>query len=152
MAVTNHIKKDTSGNFIFTTEQVIKPYREKVIIESAFRDIKSFVEIAPVYVWTINHVKAHYTCCVLSYLINRTLTKLLHEQRGVETDGIITHESLYQKLSECKITSLKVQGHELTSFSITQVTKEQKELLTRVGLNDLLKVDVVAEARKTIMT
>jgi len=46
----------------------INPYREKVVIESAFRDIKSFVEIAPVYVWTEEHVKAHFTICVLAYL------------------------------------------------------------------------------------
>ena len=70
MLVTNLSEKDNKGTFVVSSEDALRPYREKVIIEDAFRDIKSFVEIAPVYVWLENHIKAHYTICVLAYLIN----------------------------------------------------------------------------------
>ena len=78
LLVTNH-KEKADGKFELSARDTILPYREKVVIESAFRDIKSFVEVAPVYVWTEAHVKAHYTVCVLSHLINRTLTLRLHD-------------------------------------------------------------------------
>ena len=63
LLVTNHSEKE-GDRFTRDTVSVVQPYREKVVIESSFRDIKSFVEVAPVYVWKAEHVKAHYTICV----------------------------------------------------------------------------------------
>ena len=93
LLVTNHIEKE-GDSFNISAQQAIAPYREKVVIEAAFRDIKSFVNVAPVYVWTEAHVKAHYTICVLSHLINRTLTLRLHEHKGNLTKDIVSHEKL----------------------------------------------------------
>jgi len=81
LLVTNHNEK-LDKNFLMTSAETIQPYRDKVVIESAFRDIKSFVEVAPIYVWKDSHVKAHFTICVLAYLINRTITLKLHRNRG----------------------------------------------------------------------
>ncbi len=78
LLVTNQIEKE-DDEYTISTKNVIAPYREKVVIESVFRDIKSFMEIAPVHVWTQAHVKAHYTICVLSHLLNRILTLRLHK-------------------------------------------------------------------------
>lgn len=61
--------------YVVPAEDIIIPYRNKWLIESAFRDLKSFIDVKPIHVWTPIHVKAHYTCCVLSHLINGTLTK-----------------------------------------------------------------------------
>ncbi|MCP4754679.1 MAG: IS1634 family transposase, partial [Proteobacteria bacterium] len=97
LLVTNHSKKKESL-FELPAEQAISPYREKAVIESAFRDIKSFVEVAPIFVWTKTHIKAHYTVCVLSYLINRTLTLRLHEFKGFGTSEVVSHERLYKEL------------------------------------------------------
>lgn len=99
MLVTNHHEKE-GGRFNVTAEDVITPYREKVVIESSFRDIKSFVEVAPVYVWTEAHVKAHYTLCVLAHLINRTITLRLRQNKGDMTKDIVTHENY---LTNCHI-------------------------------------------------
>jgi transposase len=93
LLVTNHSEKDQQG-FQLAPQEAIRPYRDKVIIESAFRDIKSFIEIEPVFVWTYLHVKAHYTTCVLSHLINRTLTNRLHKHKGNATKEIVSHEKL----------------------------------------------------------
>jgi transposase len=112
----------------------ITPYRDKVVIESVFRDIRSFVEIAPVYVWTEAHVKAHYTICVLYHLINRTIILRLHENKGDISSEIVSHEQLYKKLSDCQVERIEVENLNLSTHNITRLNTKQKELLNRLEL------------------
>ena len=142
LIVTNHTEK-VNDVFKVPAEEVIIPYRDKLVIESAFRDIKSFVEIKPLYVWTEAHVKAHYTCCVLSHLINRTLTIRLHKNEGCATKEIVSHEKLYKKLSDCQIDRIEVDNVHLSTYSMTRPTSKQKELMERVGLTKLLSLQVL---------
>lgn len=55
--------------------------QDKDKIERAFRNIKSFVEFNPVYVFKEEHVRTHYTICVPSYLLNLVITKQVKEAR-----------------------------------------------------------------------
>jgi len=146
LLVTNHSEKGTD-DFTMPAQEVIRPYQEKGVIESSFRDIKSFIDIAPVYVWTEAHVKAHYTICVLSHLINRTLTLRLHRHRGDTTKAIVSHERLYETLSSCQIDRIAVENVQLSTYNMTRPNLEQQELLERVGLINLLKRDVVELAK-----
>ncbi len=146
LLVTNHTEK-VRGGYEITPKEAITPYREKLVIESAFRDIKSFVEVKPVYVWTEAHVKAHYTCCVLSHLINRTLGLRLHENEGSLSKEVVAHERLYEALSDCQIDHIKVQNMQLSTYCMTRTTDAQKELLERVRLTKLLSSsDIVKHA------
>jgi transposase len=142
LAVTNHTEK-AGRAFKKSAEEIIVPYREKTIIEAGFRDIKSFIQVEPVYVWTETHVKGHYTICVLGYLIDRTLTLRLHENTGSLTRDVFTHQRLFEKLSSCQIDKIEVEGLGHCAYNLTRPTKEQKELTTRIGLKNLLdyKVD-----------
>lgn len=146
LLVTNH--KDKEGDvFNVSAQDAIIPYREKVVIESSFRDIKSFVEVAPVHVWTEIHVKAHYTICVLSHLINRTLTMRLHENPGDLTKDTVSHERLYEKLSDCMIDCIEVENVQLSTYNMTRPTEYKNELLQRVGLDRLRSRNIVKKAR-----
>jgi len=146
LLATNHVEKDEKGFRLFPQE-AIRPYREKTVIESAFRDIKSFVEVVPMYVWTAEHVRAHFTVCVLAYLINRTLTMRLHKQQGQTTRDIVTHEKLYTILSECQIDHIIVKNVGISTCNMTVLTEAHKELLDRVGLIKTLQTRVVEKAR-----
>ena len=141
LLVTNHTEQENDF-FNVSAQQAIAPYRDKAVIEAAFRDIKSFVQVAPVWVWTEAHVKAHYTICVLSHLINRTLTLRLHEKKGDITEKIVSHEKLYEKLSGCMIDGIKVENMDLTTYNMSRPNAEQKELLDRVGMKHLLSSDI----------
>jgi transposase len=146
LLVTNHTEKE-DDLFSVSAKQAITPYRDKVVIEAAFRDIKSFIEVAPVCVWTEAHVKAHYTICVLSHLINRTLTLRLHENKGNLTKEIVTHEKLYAKLSDCMIDRIEIKNVSLSTYNMSQPTADQQELLDRVGLKDILSHNVMEKIR-----
>jgi transposase len=146
LLVTNH--KEREGEvFRLPAEEAIIPYRDKVVIESAFRDIKSFLEVAPVHVWTEYHIKAHYTVCVVAHLVDRTLTLRLHKHPGDLTRDVVSHEKLYQKLSGCLIDRIEVENIGLSTYNMTQITEEKKELLQRVGFENLLTRDVVKKAQ-----
>lgn len=151
LLVTNHTEK-VNEVFKVPAEEVSIPYRDKLVIEAAFRDIKSFVEVKPLYVWTEAHVKAHYTCCVLCHLINRTLTTRLHKNEGSTTKEIVAHEKLYKKLSGCQIDRIEVDNVRLSTYNMTRPTSEQKELIERVGLTKLLSPQVLKNARACMDT
>ena len=40
--------ENNQKEFIVTSDKILQPYREKVIIEDTFKEIKSFLEISPV--------------------------------------------------------------------------------------------------------
>ena len=151
LLVTNHSEKEHK-QFIMAAPDAINPYREKVIIESAFRDIKSFVEIAPVYVWTEEHVKAHFTICVLAYLINRTITLKLHKNKGEKTKDIVAHERFYQALSDCKIDQILIKNKNMLFYQMTQKNEMQTELLERASLKNLLDCTLLKQINEVSMS
>lgn len=150
LLVTNHSEKEDQ-EFKLKTEEAITPYREKEIIEEAFRDIKSFVMIEPVFVWTEDHVKAHYTICVLSYLINRTLTMRLHENKGDKSKEIVAHQKLFKESSKCLLDYIEVKNIQQKEFNLTKRNAKQKELLQRVGLPSLINRKIVHKANNNLI-
>jgi len=142
LLVTNHTESEQDG-FRVSPEDLITPYQEKVVIESAFRDLKSFLELQPVYVWTDVHVKAHYTACVLAHLVNRTITLWLHASPGsLHTKQVVAHERFYKELADCQIDCLEVEQMDVSTYKMTRPTVTHKELLARVGLTRLLHQDM----------
>ena len=142
LLVTNHSEQE-QGAFRLPAQDVIPPYQEKTVIESAFRDLKSFLDLRPVYVWTEAHVNAHYSVCVLAHLLNRTLTLWLHANTGGDTTKhIVSHERCYKELTGCQIDCIDVENVGLSTYKMTRPTPQQKELLARVELTHLLNWEV----------
>ncbi|MCD4655866.1 IS1634 family transposase, partial [bacterium] len=150
LLATNHIQTH-DDEYIISSREAITPYRDKFVIESAFRDIKSFIEIEPICVYRDVHVKAHYTLCVLSYLINRTLGLRLKQNNGGHlSNAIVSHERLFDELSSCKINCIEIQDVKLTRFNLTQTTAEQNELLSRLELFSLLDRRLITKINKSV--
>ena len=145
LLVTNHSESD-NGDFEKNTRSVVEPYREKVVIESSFRDIKSFVEIAPVHVWTSSHVHAHYTLCVLAHLLNRTLSLCLSKHEGDKTSDIVAHGRLYDELAQCNLNRLS-SAEQADVYCLTQPTGAQHELLSRLKMTHLVGSAMMNELR-----
>ncbi len=138
LLVTNHNEK-TEQDYKLTAPEAILPYREKLVIEDAFRDIKSFIEVSPFYVWTEKHVKAHFTICVLAHFINRFLIMKLKNKPSVITSDILSHDSLYKCLSECMVNLISVKNVSLKAYKITKPNERQLELLDRLNYSQILK-------------
>jgi len=109
----------------FTEDDLIRTYRDKNQIEQAFKDVKSFVKIQPFNVWTPKHVRAHYTICVLSYLLDITIANRLKE---VDI-GVRSPQKVYEVLKDGiigKIT-MKCTGDEF--LKLMSIQSQQKAIL-----------------------
>jgi transposase len=122
--VTNTPSKVDDENG-FTEDDLIRAYRDKNQIEQAFKDVKSFIKIQPSNVWTPKHVRAHYTICVLSYLLDITIANRLKE---VDI-GVRSPQKVYEVLKDGiigKIT-MKSTGDEFLKLRSPQ--SQQKAIL-----------------------
>ena len=76
-----NILRKLAGRFLIVTNtdlpesEVVSAYKEQWQIERAFRTIKSFIEIRPVYHRKSDRIKAHVFVCILSLLLSGIMEK-----------------------------------------------------------------------------
>lgn len=146
LLVTNHYEKN-EGQFLLSPENAINPYRDKTIIESAFRDIKSFIDIEPINVWTDKHVRAHFTICVLAYFINRIICMKLHQNKGSLSKGIITHQSAFKALSEGTIDKIRIRNASIQGCKLSGINDTIKEIVNRLKMPDIIKIKPIMDGK-----
>jgi transposase len=124
MIVTNTSGKEGDKNR-FAEDDLIRAYRDKNQIEQAFKDVKSFIKIQPFNVWTPKHVRAHYTICILSYLLDITIANRLKEA----DIGVKSPQKVYEVLKDGLIgkITMKSTGDEFLKLRSPQ--SQQKSIL-----------------------
>jgi len=136
MLVTNITDTLKSEEDRFKPEELISAYRDKNRIEEAFRDVKSFIKFQPTFVYTDDHVRAHYTICILSYLLDVTVTNRLR-QKPIE--GIGSVDKVHRILRRCEAGKLGVKGFDRSGLKLMPLTDEQKSVLTLFDCNYIVK-------------
>ena len=63
----------------------MESYKELHSIEDAFREIESFLDIRPIHYWKDRRVRGHVFECVLTYLTEALIGKLVSHQSARET-------------------------------------------------------------------
>lgn len=125
-------------------KELIDAYRNRMEIERSFHQLKSFVEIRPIYHHNEERIKAHVTVCVLAYLLNNTVMHLTRQKKDFEE---LTAQSIYNYLKSCKLVELSASGEQ--KLKLTALTDEQvqltkiladKSLLEEEGIQQLLPV------------
>ena len=97
MLVTNITETMESEEYRLKPEELISAYRDKNRIEEAFRDVKSFIKFQPTFVYTDDHVRAHYTICILSYLMDMKGT----DCSGLKLMPLTDEQKSVLKLFDC---------------------------------------------------
>ncbi|MEO5968569.1 MAG: transposase, partial [Bdellovibrionia bacterium] len=124
-----------------TPEQMILAYREKYKIESAFREMKSILKLRPWFVYKEEHVRAHYTICVLAYLLER-LMDLDLENSDAKNDGWSLTQ-FKEELQKIRLTEIHTGSTRTPVRKILQnVSPEIQNLLNQLGLKLALKPTV----------
>ena len=145
--------KETLGYYSIVTseiedddKEIINRYHGLSRIEDSFRIIKSDLEGRPIYVWTEEHIKAHFLICFIALTIVRIIQyKILkYENKStLNVDGWeqgITVEKIKQALNNFKACSDK-NGTCLISTPDIQIEKIIKSL--GMEMPDLTTIDKI---------
>jgi hypothetical protein len=114
-------------------------YRDKDCIEKDFRHIKSEIELRPLWHHTDAKVRAHVTLCVLALLVDRLLERTLSE-----AGRPMTAKALYELLGTMHLNRCRVAGSQKPVYMLTDVTNDQKEVLSALGMEHLANGAAVA--------
>lgn len=104
--------KKYEGLFILSTteidlsgEDILKIYRDKDIIEKAFRTIKSEIEMRPFFLNSEESVRGYIFICALAYQI-RSILKFLLKKSNSE----MSIEEAFEVLNRLKVVKISVEG------------------------------------------
>jgi len=126
MLVTNISDTVEPKEFRLGAEELISAYRDKNRVEEAFKEVKSFLKFQPTFVYTDEHVRAHYTICILSYLLDVTVTNKLREKL-IEDLGSVG--KVHNVLRRCELGQIRVKGTKRSGNRLMSLTKEQKTIM-----------------------
>ncbi len=145
--------KETLGYYSIVTseigdddKEIINRYHGLSRIEDSFRIIKSDLKGRPIYVWTEEHIKAHFLICFIALTIVRIIQyKILkYENKStLNVDGWeqgVTAEKIKQALNNFKVCSDK-NGTCLISTPDIQIEKIVKSL--GMEMPDLTTIDKI---------
>lgn len=124
-AIGTNIPSKVDDENGFTEADLIRAYRDKNQIEQAFKDVKSFIKIQPFNVWTAKHVRAHYTICVLSYLLDITIANRLREM----DIGVRSPQKVYEVLKDGIIGKITMKSTGDEFLKLMSLQSQQKVIL-----------------------
>lgn len=145
--------KETLGYYSIVTseiedndKEIINRYHGLSRIEDSFRIIKSDLEGRPIYVWTEEHIKAHFLICFIALTIVRIIQYQLLKYENKSTLNVdgweqeITADKIKQSLNNFKACSDK-NGTCLISTPDIQIEKIVKSL--GMEMPDLTTIDKI---------
>lgn len=118
-----------------STEQVLLSYRAKYLIEKSFRIIKDIVKLRPVHLTRTKRVKAHVTCCVLSFLLLVSIDNMIKKSQKFD----LSPKTILEELADCMVDNIKIRNQDLIIRKITETNSEQKEILKHLDCEYLTK-------------
>jgi len=123
------LENELDGVYILRTyekelspEEIINAYKDLQDVERAFRSLKSPLELRPIFHHKEERVKAHVFICVLAYIIEKVVEKLLRD-RGIEFTG----EKVFSLFKQTGVAVMKV-GEESYAYT-SEPTFTQKKIL-----------------------
>lgn len=118
---TNNIESK-NGIFEVSAANIMDHYSNKYVIESAFRHLKSFLDLRPVYVRKVDHVRAHVDICMTSYFINNHIRLKLKEMN-------MSIKNFYSLLDQYSIATRMGAKDNHSVFILNQLSDEMKQVL-----------------------
>ncbi len=114
-------------NTKYASEEVVKRYYDKEIVERAFKQLKGVLSLRPIRVWLSNNVTGHIKICYLAYAI---LSLMNYKLKKINISAIEALESLKYGY---KVTLKDSTSNHEWSVHVPLEPK-QKEILKRLGV------------------
>ena len=117
----------------FNANDAVEAFFTLQEVERAFREMKDFLRLRPIYHWTDRRVRAHILVCVLAYLLERSFS---HQLREAKLE-MSPREGL-DWLSRVHASENKL--GEMTVWTVSRPAPQAYRALQAVGLRDLPSV------------
>lgn len=109
-------------------EQVHAHYKQLMEVEAAFRELKTYLKVRPVYHYRVDRVRNHVRICFLAYWMSARLS--LEWRSHGETRRV---PEILRSLQTIRVGMLSVAGNGLGRL-LTQIPPELNETLNRLEL------------------
>ena len=137
----DHAQRTDGICMLLTNSSKLKPdevalgYRTLSEVEHAFKEIKNFLRIRPIYHFKDLRVRGHVFICVLAYLIEKFIKKKLKQSQFT-----LSTQKVLQKLKPIRMVRYTVMNKSLQK--ITNITGEQNEIFNALGVSEIPKIPV----------
>lgn len=125
-------EKLIAGKFILKTnnqtlnsKEIIEAYKNLCLVEDAFKEIKSFLKIRPMYHHKNERIKGHVFICVLAYLIEKIIEQYF---KGTKMNA----RNVLEKLSQIKLIESKINGIKI--LKSVELNQDAKNILSRLKI------------------
>jgi transposase len=115
-------------NTNFSKNKLVDTYKDLAMIERHFRDLKSELEIGPVYHYTEKRIRAHIFVCFLALQLKVALTKKLKE-----LDENLSYSEVMRDVARIKAVKYKTKGEEITIR--TELAQKARLAFNAIGAN-----------------
>lgn len=133
-------EKELDGVYILKTNvqdlkayEVVKAYKNLCHVEDAFREIKDFLKLKPIYHYSPTRVKGDVLVCILAYLVEKVLEKSLKR-----TNLNLTPREAIDRLDTLRLVENKIAGQRL--LCVTTPSKEHRSILKSVNIKNLPRI------------
>jgi len=94
-------------NSSLSPEEVAQAYKSLWQVERAFRELKSGLDLRPIYHWTQRRIRGHVMVCFLALVLEMALRSKI---KALANDERISYDDLLMDLSQLKAVDLEVDG------------------------------------------
>lgn len=130
--ITDHLeKKANQYDFMVSAADIVAHYKGKHVVENAFRELKSFIEFRPIFVWTTEHVKAHYDISIIACFINNYINVKIRPLEKSLRD-------FHAHLKKAGRVAQLVAPSGLEVFKLKKVSAETKDYFDKLNIKDSL--------------
>jgi transposase len=109
-------------------ERVLGNYKNLLVVEEAFCQLKSYLEVRPVFHWRPDRVRNHVRLCFLAYWL---CARLATEWQTKGEKGEV--QRLLRQLQAIRVGTLEISGRDSKRL-LTQIPSELNALLARLDL------------------
>jgi transposase len=129
--VTDHMEMTNRIDFDVSASDIVAHYKGKHVVENAFRELKSFIAFRPIYVWTEEHVKAHYDISIIACFINNYI-RLKIESLGKSLRDFHAHIEKAGRVAQL------ISPSGITLFKLKKIDTETRSYVERLSLKTIL--------------
>lgn len=112
----------------FDPQAIVTAYKQLLWVERAFRTLKSFLRVRPVYHFTERRIRAHIFLCVLGYLMENHL-----RQRLLQAGAPYSARAALEALEPLRVVTYDLPGIPVPIRACTRPTPEALAVASALG-------------------